>query len=264
MSTTTDRPTFDGASPATRPPMSAMRKAALIAGVAYIATFVFSIPVKFGLWIDVLDDPDFILGSGSAGGVPTGALFEVLTALTGVITAVALYSVAKRYSHRAALGFVTTRVLEATMILVGVLSILTVYTLRQDVVGTAGADIGALSTTGHALVALHDWTFLLGPGLMAGLNALLIGSIMYRSGLVPRWIPTLGLIGAPLLLASDVAVLFGVWEQVSGPAMLLTLPIAIWEFSFGVVMAVKGFKRTAEPEQSFAPVNSAVFAEVAA
>jgi hypothetical protein len=264
MATTTHRPTFEGTSAATRTPMSSMRKAALIAGVAYIATFVFSIPVKFGLWTDVLDDPDFILGAGSAGGVPTGALFEVLTALGGVITAVALYSVAKRYSHRAALGFVTTRVLEAGLIFVGVLSILAVYTLRQDVAGTAGADIGALATTGRALVAMHDWTFLLGPGLMAGLNALLIGSIMYRSGLVPRWIPTLGLIGAPLLLASDIAVLFGVWDQISGPAMLLTLPIAIWEFSFGIFMAVKGFKRTAEPEASFAPVNSAVFAEVAA
>lgn len=262
--TTTTHTTFEGTSAATRAPMSPMRKAALIAGVAYIATFVFSIPVKFGLWTDVLDNPDFILGAGSAGGVPTGALFEVLTALTGVITAVALYSVAKRYSRRAALGFVTTRVLEATMILVGVLSILTVYTLRQDVAGTAGADVGALSTTGNALVALHDWTFLLGPGLMAGLNALLIGSVMYRSGLVPRWIPTLGLIGAPLLLTSDLAVLFGVWDQVSGPAMLLVLPIAIWEFSFGIFMAVKGFKRTAEPEASFVPVDSAVFAEVAA
>ena len=132
--------------------------------------------------------------------MPLGALFEVLTALGGVVTAVALYPVAKRYSQRAALGFVTTRVLEAAMIFVGVLSILATYTLRQDVAGTAGADPGALVTTGHALVAIHDWTFLLGPGLMAALNALLIGSVMYRSRLLPRWIPTLGLIGAPLLL----------------------------------------------------------------
>ena len=176
--------------------MSPMRKAAMIAGVAYIATFVFSIPVKFGFWVDVLDNPDFILGAGHAGGVPVGALFEVLTALGGVVSAVALYTVAKRYSSRAALGFVTTRVLEATMIFAGVLSILAVYTLRQDVAGTPGTDAGALVTTGQALVAMHDWTFLLGPGLMAGLNALLIGSVMYRSRLLPRWIPTLGLIGA--------------------------------------------------------------------
>jgi hypothetical protein len=228
-----------------RAPMSASRKAALIAGVAYIATFVFSIPVKFGLWTDVLDNPAFVLGAGSDSGVPLGAMFEVLTALGGVVAAVALYKVASRYSNRAALGFVTTRLLEAAMIFVGVLSIMAVYTLRQDMAGVAGAESGALVTTGNALVAMHDWTFLLGPGLMAGLNALLIGSVMYRSRLLPRWIPTLGLIGAPLLLASVTATLFGVWDQISGPAMLLVLPVAIWEFSFGVYMTFKGFKPVA-------------------
>jgi hypothetical protein len=224
-----------------RTPMSPLRKSALIAGVAYIATFLFSIPVKFGLWTDVLDKPDWVLGAGSDAGVPLGAMFEVLTAITGVITAVALYSVARRHSERAALGFVTTRVLEAGLIFVGVIAIMATYTLRHDVAGS-DADADSLVTTGHALVAIHDWTFLLGPGLMAVLNALLIGSVMYRSRMLPRWIPTLGLIGAPLLLVSDTAVLFGAWEQISGPAMVLVLPIAIWEFSFGVYMTVKGFK----------------------
>jgi hypothetical protein len=243
-----------------RSTISATRKAALIAGVAYVATFVFSIPVKFGLWTDVLADPAFVLGSGSDAGVPMGALFEVLTALFGVVTAVALYRVASRTSNRAAFGFVTTRVLEAAMIFVGVLSIMSVHTLRQTVAGTPGADPAALVTTGQALVAMHDWTFLLGPGLMAGLNALLIGSVMYRSRLIPRWIPTLGLVGAPLLLASDVAVLFGAWEQVSGVAMLLTVPIAVWEFSFGVTMAAKGFRREVldEPATTSAAAPAAI------
>jgi hypothetical protein len=259
MTTITRPRSADPTSVAKRPKMSPLRKAALIAGAAYIGTFIFSIPVKFGLWTDVLDNPDFVLGAGNAGGVPTGALFEVLTALLGVAAAVALYSVAKRHSHRAALGYVTTRVLEAAMIFVGVVSIMSVYTLRQDVAGAPGADDGALSAVGQALVSMHDWTFLLGPGLMASLNALLIGSVMYRAGLIPRWIPTLGLIGAPLLLVSNAAVLFGVWEQVSGPAMLLVLPIAIWEFSFGVYMAVWGFKATAAGEDAYAPVNAAAF-----
>jgi hypothetical protein len=239
--------------------MSPMRKAALIAGVAYIATFIFSIPVKFGLWVDVLDKPDFILGAGDAGGVPLGALFEVLTGLGGIVSAVALFTIAKQYSHRAALGFVTTRLLECAVIVMGVLSILTVYTLRQDVAATAGTDPDTLVTIGRALVATHDWAFLIGPGLMAGLNGLLIGSVMYRSRLLPRWIPTLGLVGAPLILVSFVATLFGVWDQISAPAALLTLPIATWEFSFGVHMAVKGFRPTAAGEASFAPVNSAAF-----
>ncbi len=227
-----------------RAPMTPIRRTALIAGLAYIATFVFSIPVKFGLWADVLAMPDWVLGAGSDRGVPLGALFEVLTALMGVITAVALYSVARRHSERAALGFVTTRLLEAALILVGVMAILATHALRTDAAAAAGGDPAALVTTAAALVSIHDWAFLLGPGLMAALNALLIGSVMYRSAMLPRWIPTLGLVGAPLLLLSDTATLFGVWEQTSGPAMLLVLPIAVWEFSFGTYMAVKGFRWT--------------------
>lgn len=228
------------------PSMSPPRKAALIAGLAYIGTFVFSIPVKFGLWKDAIDNPDFVLGAGSDAGVRVGAVFEILTALTCVATAVALYGVAKRYSVRSALGFVTTRVMEASIIFVGLFSVLALYTLRNDTTG----EPAALSATGAALVAIHDWTFLIGPGLMAPLNALLIGSVMYRSRLLPRWIPTLGLIGAPLLLTSVVATLFGAWDQLSAPAMVLVLPIAVWEFSFGVYMTVKGFRPVPETTEA--------------
>ena len=248
--------------PAPRPPMTPTRKAALIAGVAYIATFIFSIPVKFGLWTDVLAERNFVLGAGSDRGVPLGAAFEVLTGLGGVVSAVALYAVAKRYSTRSALGFVTTRLLECAVIFVGVIGILTAYTMRQDVAAGVITDTGAAVTIGNALVALHDWAFLLGPGLMAVLNACLIGSVMYRSRLLPRWIPTLGLIGAPMLLASTTATLFGVWDQLSTPSLLLVLPIGVWELSFGVHMAVKGFKPVPavdldEPTASDTPVRLA-------
>ena len=255
MRTTTPTSTIDHA------PMTPARKAALIAGIAYIATFVFSIPVKFGLWKDAIDEPDFILGAGNDGGVRLGAIFEVLTGLGGVVSAVALYAVARRYSIRAALGFVTTRVLEAAIIFVGVLAILTMYTLRND---AAGSDPDAMSTVGSALVAIHDWTFLLGPGVMAALNALLIGSVMYRSRLLPRWIPTLGLIGAPLLLASAIATLYGAWEQLDPIAGLFALPIAVWEFSFGVYMTVKGFRNVPVSDESFAANTDPVAVPAAA
>ncbi|MCB1011289.1 MAG: DUF4386 domain-containing protein [Microthrixaceae bacterium] len=241
-----------------RGPMTPLRRAALIAGLAYIGTFLFSIPVKFGFWTDVLENPGFVTGAGSAGGVPMGAVFEVLTALTCVATAVALYSVAKNYSNRAALGFVTTRVMEAGLIFVGALSVLSVYTLRQDLAGTPGADPGMLATTGNAFIAMHDWSFLLGPGLMPVLNALLIGSVMYRSRLIPRWIPTVGLLGAPLLLVATTGALFGVWSQVSGPAALLALPIAIWEFSFGIYMTIWGFRTEAVNEVASEPASTEI------
>jgi hypothetical protein len=151
-------------------------------------------------------------------------------------TAVALYPVVKRQNEGVALGFVGSRVLEAAIIVSGVVSLLSVVTLRQ-----AGAGADAL-VTGQALVASYDWTFLFGPGFMAVINALLLGSLMYQSRLVPRIIPLVGLIGAPLLFASDIAVLFGIWGQMSLPAGIATLPVALWEFSLGVYLVVKGFK----------------------
>lgn len=233
MSTITTRP---------RPAMTALRRSALIAGIAYIATFVFSIPVKFGLWKDVLDEPNWILGAGSDAGVPLGAAFEVLTGLFGVVTAVAVYGVLRRSNQGAALGFVTSRVMEAAIIFVGVFAVMSAFTLRNDVAGTAGADDGALLTTGDALVAVHDWAFLFGPGLMAVINAGCFATALYRSHLVPRIIPAIGLVGAPLLLLSSTATLFGAWDQVSAPAAVLTLPIAVWELSVGIYMTVKGFR----------------------
>ena len=243
MTTITNPTATTNTAPATyRTPMSPMRKTALVAGVLYIMTFVFSIPVKFWLWKDVLDLPDFVLGAGSDSGVLLGAIFEVITALTGIGTALALYSVVRRHSERAAVGFVSSRVVEAAMIMVGVLSILTVFTLRNDVAGTAGADSASLLTTGQSLVTIHDWTFLLGPGLMAVFNAMFLATVMYRSRLVPRIIPTIGLVGAPVLLASDVLTLFGVHEQLSSTGALLAFPIAAWELSLGLWMTFKGFR----------------------
>jgi hypothetical protein len=222
-------------------PVDSSRKLVLAAGLLYIATFVFSIPAAFGLYDGVLNDPNFVFGSGGDDGVLWGAMFEIITALAGIGTAVVLYPVIRRYGRVGALGFVTSRVLEAAMIFVGVLTVLSIFTLRQDL---AGADAPGLVTTTDSLLAMKDWTFLLGPGLMAVVNALCLGSVLYRSGLVPRIIPALGLVGAPLLLASDIGTLFGWHDQVSGTAMVMMLPVGIWELSVGVWMTVKGFKVT--------------------
>jgi len=218
--------------------MDPTRKATFAAGLFYIATFVFSIPAV-ALYGGVLDDANFVLGAGSDQGVLWGGLFEVITALTGIGTAVALFPVLRRHSAGRAVGFVASRTLEAAMIFSGVVAILAVYTLRQD---NAGADAGVLTTTADALVAVKDWTFLLGPGVMPAISALLFATIVYRSRLAPQWIPTLGLIGAPLLLASSTASLFGAWDQISGPALVMALPIATWELSVGVYMLVKDFR----------------------
>jgi hypothetical protein len=222
-------------------PMSPIRKAAFIAGLFYLGTFVFSIPA-LGLYDGVLNDPRFVLGAGSDWGVLWGGLIEVLTGLTGIGTAVALYPFIKRHGPGRAIGFVASRTLEAAMIFSGVLAVLAVYTLRHE---AAGADPATLTTTARALVAVKDWTFLVGPGVMPAVNAFCLAVLMHRSRLVPRWIPTLGLIGGPLLLASSTATLFGVWDQVSSTAMAFSLPIAVWELSLGIYMTVKGFRADA-------------------
>jgi Domain of unknown function (DUF4386) len=166
-----------------------------------------------------------------------GIWLEVVTAAACVATAVALYPATRRVSATAAIGFVTSRVVEAVLILVGVVSLLTVVTLS-----THFADAEAAGTVGTALVELRQWTFLVGPGLIPGVNALFLGYALYRSRLVPRLIPTIGLVGAPLIFASATGTLFGAWDQVSVLGGIGALPIAVWEFSLGVYLTAKGFR----------------------
>jgi Domain of unknown function (DUF4386) len=132
--------------------------------------------------------------------------------------------------------------MEVAVIALGVVSLLSIVTLRQDLAGAAGSDATSLVTVGQALVAIRDWTFLLGPGLVPGVNALLLGYLLYRSGLVPRVIPVLGLIGAPLLISAATATMLGVNDQLSAWSAIATVPIFVWELSLGVWLVVKGFK----------------------
>ena len=220
----------------TRVPMNPMRKTALVAGVFYLITFI-SIPT-LALYGPVKNHRDWILSSGSHTGVLVGAFLEVIVALAGIGTAVTLYPVVKRQNEGVALGFVAARVLEAAMIFTGVISLLSLVTLRQG--GATGADAAALVTAGASHVAVYNWTFLLGQSLMPGINALLLGSVMYRSRLVPRVIPALGLIGAPLLICTVIATVFGGFKL--GSPELAAFPVAAWELSLGVWLVVKGFR----------------------
>ena len=227
---------------ATKPAgMTSLRKTALVAGIFYLITFI-SIPT-LALYGPVKNHQDWILSSGTNTGVLVGCFLEVIVALAGIGTAVTLYPVVKRQNEGVALGFVTARLLEAAMIFTGVLSLLSLVTLRHDLGGAAGANAAALVTTGASHVAVYNWTMLLGQTLMPCVNALLLGSLMYRSRLVPRIIPIVGLIGAPLLLAAVIAALFsGSIGHVSAFQAIATLPVAAWEFSLGVWLVVKGFK----------------------
>lgn len=212
--------------------MSPFRKTAFVAGALYLLTFV-SIPT-LALYGPV-HDPKYILGAGPDTGALLGAILEMIVALAGIGTAVALYPVVKRQNEGVALGFVGSRVLEAATIFAGVAFLLSVVSLRQ---AAAGANASASAQT---LVALYDRTFLIGQSFMPAVNAVLLGSLLYQSRLVPRVLPLLGFIGVPLLVGADIAVLFGAIGRTSSPAALAALPIALWEFSLGVWLLVKGF-----------------------
>ena len=223
-------------------PTDRLRRTAMIAGGLYLLTFASSIPARFFFLDPVLSDPGYIVGSGADTRVLVGGLLDMINALACIATAVVLFRVVKRQSETLALGFVTSRLLEAAIISIGVVSLFAVVTLRQDLAGTAGADEASLVTVGSSLVAVYEWTFLFGPNVMAAVNALLLGTLMYRSGLVPRAIPLMGLIGGPLLLASVTGIVFGTHDLDAGLHVLAAAPIAVWELSLGVYLVVKGFK----------------------
>lgn len=209
-------------------PVTTDRTLARVAGILYLVTFVTSIPAL------ALKQP-FLDAGGVADAAPAqwAALLEIVLALACVGTAVALYPITRRSSPALALGFVASRMMEASLVLVGVLALLALVRVP------GGAPV---------LVALHDGAFLVGPGLLPALNALLLGTVLYRARLVPRAIPLIGLIGAPLLAASALATLFGLVDQVSPLAGLAALPIAVWEFSIGVWLIAKGVR-------AFAPAS---------
>ncbi len=224
--------------------MDPMRTTSLAAGVLYLFTFV-SIPTL--VLYNPAREAGFILGTGSANSVVIGAILEVIVALASIGTAVVLFPVIKRQSEAAAMGLVGARVLEGATIFVGVACMLTIVTLRRD---GAGADSVA---TVNALVGTYDGTFLVGQSIMPAINALLLGTLLYKSRLVPRMLPVVGLIGAPLLLLAQTGVLFDLWDRSSAPTGILTIPIGLWEFSLGVYLVVKGFRPFAVAELAAHP-----------
>jgi hypothetical protein len=243
------------AAAAARVPMTATRRISLTAGIFLVITFVTSIPAVV-LYNPVLKDSNYILGAGADARLSFGALLEIILVIANIGTAVVLFPILKRQSEGLALGYVACRIVESTIIAVGIVSVLSVITLRKDFAGVAGTDHATLVATGKSLVAIHDATFLLGPAFCAGIgNGILLGYLMYRSGLVPRGMAMLGLIGGPLAVITATAVLFGAYKQTSGWSLLLTLPEIAWEASLGSYLIVKGFKPARITSRDVPPVG---------
>ena len=219
-------------------PYPEAQRLARIAGVLFLITFITSIAAV--LLYDPVLDRGYVVGAGADSRVLLGAFLELLLIIANIGTAVALFPILKWQNEALALGYVTARLVECGFIAVGILSYLSIVTLRQE---PAGADPDSLVAVGQSLVAIRDWTFLLGPGFVVGVgNGLILGYLMYRSGLVPRGMAMLGLVGGPLVCASGIAILFGAFDLGAVPQGIATIPEFLWELSLGIYLAVKGFK----------------------
>ena len=213
-------------------------------GIWFLLTWVFAIAAR-GLFDPAYNDPNFVLSAGSDFRVQLGAVFEFLLLIANIATAVVLYPIVKRRSQIGAMGYVTARIMESAFLMVGLLSLVSLVALRQDLAGATGAEAAALEATGRALVSVYEFGFLFGPGLVVGFgNGLLLGWLMYSSGLVPRRLAMIGLVGGPCIIVAFVLVLFGVIKTGSPGQALLSFPEMIWEAVLPIYCLWKGFKTT--------------------
>ena len=207
-----------------------------IFGVLFIITFITSIGA-LALFQPVLDDPvGYIAGGGKDNQIYLGAFLELLLVISNVGTAVVLYPIARRQNEALAMGYVGARIIESVFIATGIIFVLGVVGLRHDLPGAEDA--------AFTLAALKDLTFLFGPNLIVPFgNGLILGYLMYKSGLVPRRMAWFGMVGGPLLLFGSFGVLFDWWDAGSTVPSLLVIPEIIWEAFLGIYCAIWGFRK---------------------
>ncbi len=229
------------------PPSMPTKRAARIIGVLMLLTFLTSMG-GYAAYGSILDDPNWVTDAASVTAVQIGAALEILLVITNIATAVVLFPILRRTHERLALGWVASRVVESTLIAVGVVSLLAVLTLNRE---GAGPDASLVSSA-QAFVAAHDATFLLGPGFCVAFgNGLLLGYAMLRSGLLPRRLAMIGLAGGALCLVNATGALFGGWEQMSGTGALLSFPEMVWEGGvLGIYLITRGFTTPQAPART--------------
>ena len=235
--TTTTRPATSA-----HVPMDPLRRTALIVGWLFVITYVTSIASKVALYPPLFEG-NYITGPGEDTRVLWGAFSEAILIIANIGTATAIYTVIKRQHPNLAISYVASRIMESVFIGVGILSVLTLVTLRQDYADTDGAAAAGLTAVGDALTVLQEWTFALGPSFVVGVgNGCILGYIMYRTGLVPRRLAMFGLIGGPLIILSGSAAMLGIIELDGTWQQLSAAPEFVWELGLGIYLIVKGFK----------------------
>ena len=214
-----------------------LRTTARTAGVLFLLTEVSAI-AGLALYQPALE-ADYVSGAGADTRVLWGAVSELVLVAAIIGSAVVLFPVIRRVNEALALAHVAGRLLEAAVITVGMVSVISLVTLREDG-PAAGADEAGLVAVNQALVAVHDWTFLIGPSVVLGINSLLLAYLVYRGALVPTWIAMLGIVGGPLVTLSAFGVLFGLYSP--SAHAVSAIPVFAWEVSFAIYLIAKGFR----------------------
>jgi hypothetical protein len=246
MTTTQHTPARGGSTTAIDP----TRRTATIVGWLFVLTYVTSIAAKIGFYPPLFEG-NYVTGPGQDTRVLWGAFSEAILIIANIGTATAIYTVIKRKHPNLAISFVAARIMESVFIGVGILSVLTVVTLRQDYADTDGAAAAGLAAVGDALIVLQEWTFALGPSFVVGVgNGCILGYIMYRTGLVPRRLAMFGLIGGPLIILSGSAAMLGIIELDGAWQQLSAAPEFVWELGLGIYVIVKGFRTPADVQAS--------------
>jgi hypothetical protein len=218
---------------------------ARMVGALFILAAVTSI-IGLALYGVILKNPNYVIqGSVNEIQVAWGAFLETVLAFSLIGISVLMFPILKKHNESLALGYVCFRLLEATIIVIGIISLLSIITLNHEFAKAATRDTSPFLTASKLLVAVHDWTFLFGPNLALGPSTLMMSYLLYRSKLVPRFIAVLGLVGGPLIFASAVLVMFGVYLQISVWGVIAALPVFAYEMSLAVWLMVKGFNAPA-------------------
>jgi hypothetical protein len=217
--------------------MTSFRKTALVGGILYLVTFVGSIASAI-LVGPALNDPNYILGAGADQQIGLGGILELVNVFGLIGCGIAFFSVVRRVHEGLAVGYLATRLFEGAIITISVVGLLSIMTLHQQV--AAGADGETLVPVAAALVAVRNWAIVIGSN-MAPFNALMLGTALYRARLVPRWMPALGLVGAPLLISFVIGNILGVAQTGTLFHAVAVLPFFVWELVLGLWLTFKGF-----------------------
>jgi hypothetical protein len=234
------------------PTYASHRKTAVVVGLLFIlctAASILSAIITAGL----LDAPNYLtLLAAHDGRMVAGALAEFVWAVSAAGIAIGLYPVLRKHNRAVALGALAARTVEGALVLVGMIGLLTLLSVSQEIVAGA-ADASSFEAVGSSLLAARDWThgYVMVLAWLAG--AFMYYCLLYKARLVPRWLSGWGLVGAALCLGATVY--SGFTQQLGFTPVNLAANLLIFaqEIALGVWLIAKGFNPATLTSEALVP-----------